>query len=79
MKENLQKFGEVAVFGVIAVLFFITGYVSWGHGSPEMAGWFMPAVTVASLGWGIRLLHASLVETHRLRSSNNPQEPLISR
>ena len=51
MKENLQKFGEVAVFIFLALLFLFTGYVSWGHGTPEMKAWFMPLASTVSLGW----------------------------
>ncbi|TAK57261.1 hypothetical protein EPO17_02450 [Patescibacteria group bacterium] len=73
MKETAKKFGEVAVFIFLGILFLVTGYVSWGYGAPGLATWFMPMVTICSLGWGVRLLHVSMMEIHNLRSSGKNQ------
>lgn len=62
MKENLQKFGWVALFACLGVLFLVTGYVSWGQGGPKIPAWFFSGVALTALGGGVGLLYASLVE-----------------
>ena len=79
MQENLRKFGEVAVFIFLGILFLVTGYVSWGQGTPEIRAWFMPMATLTALGWGVRLLYASMVEVHQICSVSKAQANSIGR
>jgi hypothetical protein len=71
MKYAIKKFGEVSVFVLIALLFLATGYVSWGHGSPEVPAWFMPVITLLTFGSGVWLLYASMAELSQNLSSKN--------